>query len=206
MASSCTCSWTGVLLLRCFRLPPLTLCFSRLVPVASQDRLAGGWRRALALDSAAGTAWSPASGLTGPFTCNMKYWCAELACAWRSAEREIQELLEFRCVRRLRTVHGLLQEANGLGLLADPLMERATAEILAGARPRHEIQRDIKQKERAREMLVRKYKSSALPEVCPSARALIPCATAPCTPSCWRLSFMLSLRTQKCTLHRSENK
>ena len=85
--------------------------------------------------------------------------------ARRSAEREIQELLEFRCVRRLRTVHGLLQEANGLGLLADPFMEKATAEIVAGSRPRFDIQRDIKQKERAREMLVRKYKSSSLPEV-----------------------------------------
>ena len=135
----------------------------------------------------------------------MKCWCAELACEWRSAEREIQELLEFRCVRRLRTVHGLLQEANGLGLLAEPLMERATAEIVAGARPRHEIQRDIKQKERAREMLVRKYKSSALPEVCPSARALMPCASAPCVPSYWRHSFMVSLCTPECTFYRNEN-
>ncbi len=57
--------------------------------------------------------------------------------AWCSAERDIQELLEFRCVRRLRTVHGVLQEANGLGLLADPLMEKATAEIVSGSRPRH---------------------------------------------------------------------
>ena len=85
--------------------------------------------------------------------------------AWCSAERDIQELLEFRCVRRLRTVHGLLQEANGLGLLADPLMEKATAEIVASSRPRFEIQRDIKQKERARDMLVKKYKTSSLPEV-----------------------------------------
>ena len=37
MASSCTCSWTGVLLLHCFRLLPLTLCFSGPVSVASQD-------------------------------------------------------------------------------------------------------------------------------------------------------------------------
>ncbi|CAL5219476.1 g1312 [Coccomyxa viridis] len=81
-----------------------------------------------------------------------------------SAERDIQELLEFRCVRRLRTVHGLLQEANGLGLLADPLMEKATAEIVSGSRPRYDIQRDIKQKERARDMLVKKYKTSSLPE------------------------------------------
>lgn len=68
-------------------------------------------------------------------------------------------------MRRLRTVHGVLQEANGLGLLADPLMEKATAEIVSGTRPRHDIQRDIKQKERARDMLVKKYKTSSLPEV-----------------------------------------
>ena len=68
-------------------------------------------------------------------------------------------------MRRLRTVHALLQEANGLGLLADPLMEKATAEIVAGARLRHDIQRDIKQKERAREILVKKFKTGALPEV-----------------------------------------
>ena len=68
-------------------------------------------------------------------------------------------------MRRLRTVHGLLQEANGLGLLADPLMEKATAEIVSGSRPRFDIQRDIKQKERARDMLVKKYKTSSLPEV-----------------------------------------
>ena len=93
--------------------------------------------------------------------------------AERSAEREIQELLEFRCVRRLRTVHALLQEANGLGLLADALMEKATAEIVAGARARHDIQRDIKQKERAREILVKKYKTAALPEVRSAPRACL---------------------------------
>ena len=81
-------------------------------------------------------------------------------------------------MRRLRTVHALLQEANGLGLLADALMEKATAEIVAGARARHDIQRDIKQKERAREILVKKYKTAALPEVrsAARARACTPCA------------------------------
>lgn len=44
-------------------------------------------------------------------------------------------------------------------------MERATAEIVAGDRPRAEIQRDIKAKERAREALVRKYRSGNLSEV-----------------------------------------
>ncbi len=92
----------------------------------------------------------------------------------RSADRDIQELLEFRCVRPLRTVHGLLAGAGGLALLADPLMEKATAEIIAGDRPRPDVQRDIKQKERAREALVRKHRSAQLPEVRKTQRLLLP--------------------------------
>ena len=125
------------------------------------------------------TPW-PATMPVQPWHHGMHAWQSDCSCeramrrltemAWCSAEREIQELLEFRCVRRLRTVHGLLQEANGLGLLADPLMEKATAEIMASSRPRFEIQRDIKQKERARDMLVKKYKTSSLPEVGSLAR------------------------------------
>ena len=48
---------------------------------------------------------------------------------------------------------------------ADPLVERATGEIIAGARPRHEVQRDIRAKERARETLAKRYRSATLPEV-----------------------------------------
>ncbi len=83
----------------------------------------------------------------------------------RSADHSVQEMLEFRCVRRLRTVYTLLEEGGGTALLEDPLLERATAEIIAGDRPRYEVQRDIKKKEVAREQLARKYKSSQLPEV-----------------------------------------
>ncbi|BDA42942.1 UPF0652 protein [Coccomyxa sp. Obi] len=81
-----------------------------------------------------------------------------------SSDRDLQELLEFRCVRPLRTVHGLLAERAGLALLADPMMEKATGEIVAGDRPRADVQRDIKQKERAREALVRRHRSAQLPE------------------------------------------
>ncbi|GFR42252.1 hypothetical protein Agub_g3147 [Astrephomene gubernaculifera] len=81
-----------------------------------------------------------------------------------SAEPAIQELLEFQCVRQLRTVYLFLEERGGLAMLDDPLMQPATAEIVAGDRPRHEIQRDIKVKERAREALSRRYRSSRLSE------------------------------------------
>ncbi len=60
-------------------------------------------------------------------------------------------------MRPLRTVHRLLEECGGLAMLKDPHMTTATAEIVAGERPRHEVQRDIKAKERARAQLARKW-------------------------------------------------
>jgi Protein of unknown function (DUF2009) len=82
-----------------------------------------------------------------------------------SVEPAVADLMEFSCVRPLRTVYSLLEEAGGLALLDDPLVERATADIIAGNRPRSEIQRDIKVKEKSREQLARKYRSSSLSEV-----------------------------------------
>lgn len=69
-----------------------------------------------------------------------------------------QELLGFSCVRPLRTVASFLEENGAAGLLDDPLLELATAEIVARDRPRAQVQRDIKQKERAREALAKKYR------------------------------------------------
>lgn len=81
-----------------------------------------------------------------------------------SADLAIQELLEFKCVRPLRTVYTLLEEKGGLALLEDGLMEAATAEIASAGRPRHEVQRDIKRKEKARAHLATKYRTSSLSE------------------------------------------
>lgn len=49
-----------------------------------------------------------------------------------SSDDQVQNLLEFKCVRPLRTVYTLLEECNGLAVLQDPLVEAATAEIVAG--------------------------------------------------------------------------
>lgn len=93
-------------------------------------------------------------------------FCTEGCCELRrSVEPSVADLMEFSCVRPLRTVYTLLEEAGGLALLDDPQVERATAEIIAGDRLRSEIQRDIKLKEKAREALARKYRSSSLSEV-----------------------------------------
>eukprot|EP00195_Chlamydomonas_chlamydogama_P017300 CAMPEP_0202908130 /NCGR_PEP_ID=MMETSP1392-20130828/44986_1 /ASSEMBLY_ACC=CAM_ASM_000868 /TAXON_ID=225041 /ORGANISM="Chlamydomonas chlamydogama, Strain SAG 11-48b" /LENGTH=653 /DNA_ID=CAMNT_0049597303 /DNA_START=132 /DNA_END=2093 /DNA_ORIENTATION=+ len=81
-----------------------------------------------------------------------------------SSDSTIQDLLEFNCVRPLKTVYAVLEAKGGIKMLDDPLMEAATAEIVAGDRPRYEVQRDIKVKEKARETLARRYKSSQLAE------------------------------------------
>ena len=74
-----------------------------------------------------------------------------------SQDPTVQELLEFDPVRPLRTVHSLLAEGGALGLLVDPLLPRATAEIASRDRARAEVQRDIRLKERARESLASRY-------------------------------------------------
>lgn len=73
-----------------------------------------------------------------------------------ASDPHIQDLLDFNAVRPLRTVYALLEEKNGLAMLSDPLMERATKEIVSLGRSRYEIQRDIKEKERSRGLLARR--------------------------------------------------
>jgi Protein of unknown function (DUF2009) len=81
-----------------------------------------------------------------------------------SSEPEIIELLGFRCVRPLRTVSLLLEEGGATAMLDDPLMAIATAEIASEGRPRGAVQKDIKAKERARDILARKYRTKTLDE------------------------------------------
>eukprot|EP00879_Flechtneria_rotunda_P004579 GHRR01004834.1.p1 GENE.GHRR01004834.1~~GHRR01004834.1.p1 ORF type:complete len:720 (+),score=299.93 GHRR01004834.1:971-3130(+) len=81
-----------------------------------------------------------------------------------SSDPAVQELLGFSCVRPLKTVASFLEERGSSALLDDPLLEIATAEIVAADRPRAAVQRDIKVKERAREQLARKYRHAGLCE------------------------------------------
>ena len=75
-----------------------------------------------------------------------------------SQSPDVREMLSFKLVRPLKTAYWLLSESeNGLDMLNDPLMSIATAEIMHEGKPRHEVQREIKQKERARETLSKKY-------------------------------------------------
>lgn len=74
----------------------------------------------------------------------------------------IKELLEFQCVQPIKTVHSSLKAADALGLLADELLPVATMEVLSNNRPRHLIQRDIKHKNHAVEILARKYANAKI--------------------------------------------
>jgi hypothetical protein len=55
-----------------------------------------------------------------------------------------------------RMLPGVAEERGALAMLDEPLVQIATAEIVAGDRPRHEVQADIRRKERAREVLVKR--------------------------------------------------
>jgi len=66
-------------------------------------------------------------------------------------------MLGFSCVGPIKTVHGLLEAHGALGLLRDPLITTTTQEIIAEKRTSREIERDIREKERAIETLSAKY-------------------------------------------------
>ncbi|KAG7097356.1 hypothetical protein E1B28_004707 [Marasmius oreades] len=75
---------------------------------------------------------------------------------------EVKELLSFTCVKPIKTVHSVLQEHNALDLLHDELITVATKEIYSEGRSRREIQKDIKSKERAIEVLSARYERRGL--------------------------------------------
>lgn len=70
---------------------------------------------------------------------------------------EIQELLQFSCVKKVNMVYDLLEERGALDVLRDPNIYTATSEIIAEGKPRSLIQREIKQKELAIEQISRKH-------------------------------------------------
>ena len=75
---------------------------------------------------------------------------------------EVKDLLGFSCVRPIKTVYAVLEEYEALDLLRDDLITVATKEIYSEGRPRRDIQKDIKNKERAIETLAIRYMKSGL--------------------------------------------
>lgn len=79
-----------------------------------------------------------------------------------SAIAEVQELLEFECVRPIKTVFELLREKDNIRMLHDPLVEVATREIIPEGKTRYDINREIRDKERAVEILSQRYRTAQL--------------------------------------------
>ena len=79
-----------------------------------------------------------------------------------SQTEDVQELLGFKLVKPMRTAYALLEEKNGLAMLDDGLMHQATAEITHVGKQRFQVQKEIKAKEKARELLSRKYANANL--------------------------------------------
>lgn len=71
-------------------------------------------------------------------------------------------MLNFTCVKPIKTVYSVLAEHDALGLLREDIITVATKEIYAEGRSRREVQRDIKSKERAIEELSTRYQHGDL--------------------------------------------
>ena len=70
--------------------------------------------------------------------------------------------LGFSVKGPIESVYKFLEEHNGLDLLSDKLIETATEEILAGRKSRAQIDNQIRQKERAVNILKKKYRTAEL--------------------------------------------
>ena len=75
---------------------------------------------------------------------------------------EVKDLLNFSCVMPIKTVYTILEEHNAVELLRDDLITVATKEIYSEGRPRRDVQKDIKNKERAIEILSSRYATNEL--------------------------------------------
>ncbi|KAG0345369.1 hypothetical protein BG004_003760 [Podila humilis] len=75
---------------------------------------------------------------------------------------EIESTLGFSCVIPIKTVHIFLKERGGLDVLRNDLVADATKEIVSDGKTRQQIQQEIRKKERAIEMLSRKYANGNL--------------------------------------------
>jgi len=75
---------------------------------------------------------------------------------------EVKDLLSFTCVSPIKTVYITLEQHDALDLLRDDLMTAATMEIYSEGRSRRDVQKDIRSKERAIEVLSAKYKRPKL--------------------------------------------
>ncbi len=75
-----------------------------------------------------------------------------------ACSEDIQALLGINIHKPIATVYSLLEANRCLDMLDDPLVGNATEEILGDkSKSRYTIENEIKRKERAQDILVRKY-------------------------------------------------
>lgn len=79
-----------------------------------------------------------------------------------SQSPQVKDMLGFSCVKPIKTVYTVLEEHDALDMLRDDLITVATKEIYSEGRPRREVQRDIRSKERAIEHLSDQYQRRGL--------------------------------------------
>lgn len=79
-----------------------------------------------------------------------------------SQNPEIRELLGFSLIEPIQTVYLKLEQHGCLNMLKEPLLVTATGTISAENKTRFVIDREIKTKERAVELLARKYERGGL--------------------------------------------
>jgi hypothetical protein len=80
-----------------------------------------------------------------------------------SVTPHVKELLQFSCVRKIRTVYETLREGGAVDMLNHPLMEAATKDIdSADGKSRYDVQRESKEKTRAVKILSQKFSNSAI--------------------------------------------
>nr|BAP69062.1 RxLR effector candidate protein [Hyaloperonospora arabidopsidis Emoy2]BAP69063.1 RxLR effector candidate protein [Hyaloperonospora arabidopsidis Emoy2] len=75
---------------------------------------------------------------------------------------ELQELLGFSCLQKIRTVYDVLEAGGALKMLRDSRIQTATMVVAPEDKSRSQIQRQVKQKEQAIRALSDKYESRRL--------------------------------------------
>ncbi|KIJ69795.1 hypothetical protein HYDPIDRAFT_77951 [Hydnomerulius pinastri MD-312] len=79
-----------------------------------------------------------------------------------SQSPEVKDMLSFSCIKPIKTVYAVLEEHDALALLRDDLVSVATKEIYSDGRSRRDVQKEIKNKERAIETLSTRYQRDGL--------------------------------------------
>ena len=79
-----------------------------------------------------------------------------------SCSPTVQNNLEMKTVTPIVTVYSFLEERDALDLLRDDMLGGATGEVGGRGKSRYEVQRSIREKEKKRELLAKKYQSKKI--------------------------------------------